>query len=405
MRLQRAQEGTMFGRTITLFRLLGFKIQADTSWLFLAALITWSLATGYFPFEYQNLSTGMYWWMAVVGAAGLFASLIFHELAHSVVARRFHIPVKGITLFIFGGVAQMEEEPPNAKSEFLMAVAGPLASVVLAVGFYAAWQSREAVGLSEPVAGILGYLAFINGLLALFNMVPAFPLDGGRAFRAALWAWKGNLRWATQIASRFGSGFGIVLIVLGAVSILSGHFVAGFWYVLIGFFLYNAAAHAYTQLLVRGALQGEPVRRFMSRDPITVSPDLSVQALVDEYLYRYLHDMFPVTRDSRALGCVTTRQVGNLPRTEWARTTVADIMAPASEGNSVQADSDAVAALAKMNRTGESRLLVLEGDRLVGILVLKDLMKLVAFRLDLEGSAGEVSPRPVGLRGPIRDKL
>jgi Zn-dependent protease/predicted transcriptional regulator len=381
----------MFGRTITLFRLLGFKVQADTSWLFLALLITWSLATGYFPFEYENLPASMYWGMALVGAAGLFASLIFHELAHSLVARRFGIPMKGITLFIFGGVAHMDEEPPNPKSEFLMAIAGPLSSLLLAAGFYGLVQAGAALRVPEHVRGIAGYLAFINVLLAVFNMVPAFPLDGGRAFRAALWAWKGNLRWATQIASRFGSGFGIVLIVLGGINLISGHVVGGFWYVLIGFFLYNAAAQAYAQLLVRRVLEGEPVRRFMSRDPVTVAPDLSVQTFVDEYLYRYLHDMFPVSRDSKVVGCLSTRQLGKVPRSEWAQTPVADLMNPCSSENTIQADSDAAKALSKMNQTGESRLLVMEGDRLVGILVLKDLLRLVALRMDLEERTGEPS--------------
>lgn len=377
----------MFGRSLTLFRLFGFHVQADMSWLVLAFLITWSLATGYFPFAFENLPTALYWWMAVVGAAGLFASLIFHELAHSLVARRFGIPIKGITLFIFGGVAHMEEEPPSPKSEFLMAVAGPLASLLLATAFYVVGQSGKALGWPDPLTGIAGYLAFINVVLVIFNMVPAFPLDGGRVLRAALWAWKGDLHWATRLASWFGSGFGIILMVLGAFSVLSGRFVGGFWYILIGFFLYSAAGRAYTQLLVRRTLEGEPVRRFMSRDPITVAADLSVQSLVDEYLYRYLYDVFPVSRGSKVVGCISSKQIGGLPRTEWDRKSVAEVMTPCSQENSIQAGSDAVKALAQMNRTGVSRLLVFEGDRLVGILVLKDLMKLLAFRMELEGTA------------------
>ena len=211
----------MFGRSLTLFRLFGFHVQADMSWLVLAFLITWSLATGYFPFAFENLPPSLYWWMAVVGAAGLFASLIFHELAHSLVARRFGIPIKGITLFIFGGVAHMEEEPPSPKSEFLMAVAGPLASLLLATAFYAVGESGKILGWPEPLTGIAGYLSFINVVLVIFNMVPAFPLDGGRVLRAALWAWKGDLRWATRLASWFGSGFGIMLMVLGALLIVA----------------------------------------------------------------------------------------------------------------------------------------------------------------------------------------
>ncbi len=393
----------MFGRTITLFRLLGFQVQADASWLFLVALATWSLATGYFPIEYEGLAPSMYWWMGVIGAAGLFASLIFHELAHSLVARRYGIPIKGITLFIFGGVAHMEEEPPDAKSEFLMALAGPVSSVLLAAAFFAVWRSGDALRLAAPVAGIVGYLAFINGLLAVFNMVPAFPLDGGRVLRSLLWAWKGNVRWATQVAARFGSGFGIVLMVLGAVHVLSGSVAAGFWYVLIGVFLYHAASQASAQVLVRDVLKGEPVRRFMSRDPITVPPDLSVQSLVEDFLYRYLHDMLPVVQHSKVLGCISSRHVTGLPRGEWPRRTVADLMTRCTPDTTVQADSDALSALAKMNRTGESRLVVLDGERLAGILVLKDLMKLVVFRLDLEGAAGG-GTGAAGLRDAIRER-
>ncbi len=375
----------MFGKQITLFRLMGFQVQVDTSWLFLAFLVTWSLATGYFPFEYKDQPFYTYWWMAIAGAVGLFASLIFHELAHSLVARRYGIPIKGITLFIFGGVAHMEEEPPSPKTEFLMAIAGPLSSILLATAFYGLLRAGATYEFSESVAGVVRYLAFINGLLAAFNLLPAFPLDGGRALRAALWGWKGDLRWATAHASRIGSGFGVVLIVMGVVNMFAGNFLAGFWWVLIGFFLRSAAGASYYQLLFRRMFEGEPVRRFMSPDPVTVSPDLSVQDLVDKYLYRYLHDMFPVSKDARVYGCITLRQVSDVPREEWPHKTVADLMTPCSSENTVQVDTDAVKALARMNRTGQSRLLVMEGDRLVGVIVLKDLLKLFALKMDLEG--------------------
>lgn len=377
----------MFGKGIYLFRLFGFQVQADMSWLILAFLITWSLATGYFPSRYLHLSPAQYWGMGILGAIGLFGSLIFHELSHSLVARRFGIPMKGITLFIFGGVAHMEDEPPNPKSEFFMAIVGPLFSLLLAALLYGAMQGGRAVGWPEPVSGIVGYLSFINVLLAMFNMVPAFPLDGGRVFRSALWAWKGDIRWATKLATEFGSGFGAVLMVWGGFSLFTGDVVGGLWYGLIGFFLYGAAGQSYQQVLVNRALRGESVRRFMSRDPITVPPDLSVQSWVDAYLYRYLYDLFPVTRDSKVVGCISSKQIGSLPRTEWDRKSVADVMTPCSPEHGIQAETEAVKALAQMNRTGMSRLLVFEGDRLVGMLVLKDLMKLMAFRMELEERA------------------
>ncbi len=374
----------MFGKSINLFRLFGFQVQADTSLLILAFLITWSLATGYFPVQYPHLSPAQYWGMGILGAIGLFGSLIFHELSHSLVARRFGISMKGITLFIFGGVAHMEDEAPSPKSEFFMAIVGPLSSLVFAVLLYGAMQGGRALGWPEPVNGIVGYLSFINVLLAIFNMVPAFPLDGGRVFRSALWAWTGDIHWATRLAARFGSGFGIVLMVLGGFNLFTGNFVGGLWYVLIGFFLYGAAGQTYQQMLVNRALHGESVRRFMSRDPVTVAPDLSVQSLVDDYLYRYLHDMFPVLDGTKVVGCVSKDQVGNLSRAEWPHKSVADIMEACSPEKTVQADRDAAKALAQMSKTRSSRLLVLEGDRLVGMIVLKDLLKYLAFRIDLE---------------------
>lgn len=374
----------MFGKGINLFRLFGFQVQADFSWLILAFLITWSLATGYFPDQYLQLSPAQYWGMGILGALGLFGSLIFHELSHSLVARRFGIPMKGITLFIFGGVAHMDGEPPNPKSEFFMAIVGPLSSLLLAAILYGATQGGRAVGWPEPVNGIVSYLSFINVLLAMFNMVPAFPLDGGRVFRSALWAWTGDVRWTTRLAARCGSGFGIVLMAWGGFSSLTGNFVEGLWYVLIGFFLYGAADQAYQQVLVNRALRGESVRRFMSHDPITVSPGLSVQSLVDDYLYRYLHDMFPVLEGTKVVGCVSKKQVGNLSRAAWPHKSVADIMDVCSPEKTVQAGSDAGKALAQMNKTGLSQLLVLEGDRLVGMITLKDLLRHLVFRLNLE---------------------
>ena len=190
----------MFGRKIHLFTILGFDVSIDFTWLFLAVLVTWSLARGLFPVWFGNYSTATYWWMGAAGALGLFLSIVFHEFWHSIVARRFGLPMKGITLFIFGGVAEMEEEPENAKTELLMAIAGPISSVVLGVVFLLVFRLGVAVGLPEPVNGVLVYLGWLNLVLAVFNMLPAFPLDGGRVLRSILWFAKGNIRWATRVA-------------------------------------------------------------------------------------------------------------------------------------------------------------------------------------------------------------
>jgi Zn-dependent protease len=285
--------------------------------VFLALLVAWSLAQGLFPALYEGLPSTTYWWMGLAGVVGLFFSLLFHEMSHSIVARRYGLPIRGITLFLFGGIAEMEEEPANPKTEFLMAIAGPIASGLLAAIFHAVSAIGQAQGLPEAVLGVAQYLALLNGLLAIFNLLPAFPLDGGRVFRAALWYRTGDLRSATRVASRVGAGFGYALMGLGMLNILTGNFIGGIWWFLIGLFLRGAAAASYYQLMTRRALEGEPVRRFMARQPITVPPDITVRQFVDDYVYTYYHDLFPVTENDRLLGCVTTHQVKEVPREQW----------------------------------------------------------------------------------------
>ena len=375
----------MFGKGYRLFKLLGFEVRVDPTWLILGVLITWTLAQGVFPAYVPGRRTELYWWMGVVGALGLLFSIIFHEFSHSLVARRSGLPIRGITLFIFGGVAEMEDEPATPRDEFLMAVAGPLASLVLAALFYATFMGMGGGGTAQtPASAIVFYLAYLNLILALFNLVPAFPLDGGRMLRAVLWGWWHDMRAATRICARIGSGFGVVLVVLGVLAVLRGNFIGGMWWFLIGMFLRSAAQMSYRQLLLRQALQGEPVQRFMNRSPITVSPDTTVHDLVENYIYRYHYKMFPVVEGSELLGWVSTEQARNLPRAEWDRHTVREILQHSLGENTVAPDTDAMRALALMNRTGRSRLLVVDHGRLIGILALRDLMKFLSLKLDLE---------------------
>ncbi len=373
----------MFTRRIRLFTILGFDVHIDLSWFIILVLVTWSLV-GVFSAEYPGLTTGTYWWMGVIGALGLFTSIVLHELAHSLVARRFGVPMKGITLFIFGGVAEMTEEPPSPKAEFSLAIAGPIASVVIGAICWGLGQMGQAAGWPDTVNGVLLYLGLINGILVAFNVIPAFPLDGGRVLRSALWAWKNNLRWATRISSYIGSAFGILLILLGVMAFIGGSIIAGMWYFLIGLFLRSAAQMSYQQLLMRRALEGEPVRRFMQPDVQTVEPSASVRELVEDYIYRHHFKMFPVVEDGHLRGCVTTRDVRELPRDRWESQHVAEIAEPCSPENTIRADADATEALAKMSRNGSSRLMVVEGDRLLGMIALKDLMRFIALKVELE---------------------
>lgn len=398
----------MFTKRIKLFTIFGFDVHVDLSWFILLVLITWSLATGVFPLIAPGFSTGIYWAMGFVAALGLFLSIVLHELSHSLVARRFGLPMRGITLFIFGGVAEMTEEPASPKVEFNMAIAGPLASVVIGAVCYGLFRWGVAGGWPAPVNAVLIVLALINGTLAAFNIIPAFPLDGGRVLRSALWHWKGNLKWATRVTSRIGAAFGILLILFGVVRVIFGDFIGGIWLFLIGMFVRHAARMSYQQLLVRRAIEGEPVRRFMQTQVQTVSPSVTVGELVEGYFYRYHFKMFPVVEEMRLLGCVLTRDTQAVPRDEWETRRVREILEPRSDDNTIAPDADADKALGKMSRGGLSRLMVAEGDRLLGIISLKDLMQFIALKMELEEGGGpaqeaeleEEPPAPRGERPP-----
>ncbi len=375
----------MFGRRIPLFSLFGFKVNIDLSWLILAVLITWSLAVGLFPYYFKGFSSATYWWMGVAGALGLFLSIVFHEFFHSLVAKGFGIPMKGITLFIFGGVSELTEEPPSPKSEFLVSIVGPVSSVVLAFIFLFIYWAGRAVNLPQPVNAVVAYLAWLNFILAVFNMIPAFPLDGGRILRSILWAMKKDLRWATRIASAFGEGFGIFLIIIGILNFITGNFIGGIWYFLIGLFIRSASQSSYQQLLLRKALSGETIKSFMKPQPVIVPSNASVADLVENYIYKYHYNIFPITSNGSIEGCVTTKEVKTIPKEQWALHSVKEIEVPCSQNNTISPDSDAMTALTQMNATGNTRLMVVEGNKLLGIVTLKDMLKFLSLKLDLEG--------------------
>jgi len=374
----------VFGRGIHLFTLFGFAVRLDPSWFIIAVLSTSDLASRFFPVQHPGLPRGVYWWMGVAGTLGLFASVVVHELAHSLVARRYGIPMRGITLFLFGGVAEMSAESPHPKAEFWVAIAGPAMSLAIALAGWGLSAAGSGAGLPVPLLGVVAYLAAINGMLVAFNLIPAFPLDGGRVLRSLLWHWKGSLRQATRVSSRIGSGFGLLLIAVGILMVIRGNW-SGLYLFLLGFFLRNAAQMSYQQLLLRRAFEGEPVARFMQTDPVTVPRQIPVSELVQDYVYRHHFKLYPVLDDSgRLIGCVTTRQVKELPRDEWETTTVGALAKHCSPENTVRPETDAMTALSAMSRTGISRLMVAEGDRLLGILTLKDLLRFFSLKMELE---------------------
>jgi len=374
----------MFGKSVTLFKLFGFKVRVDISWLIIVILISWTLAQSLFPHYYKDLSSGTYIIMGILGALGLFTSIILHEMSHSLIARKFGLPIKGITLFIFGGVAQMEDEPENAKSEFFMAVAGPVASIIIGIILLGIYLLTVNSGISKIFIGVVHYLWMINFILAGFNLIPAFPLDGGRVLRSILWAWKGKLGWATRIASNFGSAFGFVLIFLGIISFLMGNLVGGLWWFLIGLFIRTASKSSYQRVLVRNLLQGEKVRDFMTKDVITVNSSISIKELVENYIYKYHFKLFPVVDKGKLKGCISTKDVKKEPREQWPEKTVNQILQSCSEPATIHPDQDTMDALSLIRKSDNSRLMVVDNDKLVGIIALKDIMKYISDKLELE---------------------
>ena len=375
----------MFTNRIPLFTLFGIKVGLDYSWFLLAILLVWSLMAGYFPWVLPGLGTASYLWMAILGAAGLFASIIFHEFAHAMVARRYRLPISRITLFIFGGVAEMDDEPRTAASEFWMAIAGPIASFLLAAVFF---FLLGPFGADHPVGAIVGYLAFINFILASFNLLPAFPLDGGRMLRAAVWWFTEDFQKATRIAAATGSVLAVVLIGLGVLNIIGGAFVQGIWQMLIGFFVYSAANASRAHAELRGSLHGVPVSRIMRRELVTVPADTPVQTLVDDYFYRHFYKVFPVVDASgRPVGVIGLKDVGHANRDAWRQARTADIMKPLSEDNTVSSTAPVYKVLQMMQRRQNSRLLVVDGQTLKGMVTMRDIMSYIAVRDELEPDA------------------
>ncbi len=382
----------MFGRSVSLFTIFGFEIKVDISWLFLAALITWSLASGLFPEDYKDLPQSAYWWMGVAGAIGLFASIIFHELTHSLIARRYGVTMKEITLFIFGGVAQMEEDPPHPRAEFMIAIAGPLSSCFLGLLSMLAFNFGMKAGWPVTVTGVLNYLSWLNMILAAFNLIPAYPLDGGRILRSALWKWKKDVRWSTDIASKTGSGFGLLLTIMGIFYIVTGNFVGGLWWFLIGLFVRSAAQSSYRHILARSLFHAKKVKDLMVTNPVTVPRSISLEEFIRDYVYKYHFQAYPVLSFGRLTGCVFVRQIASIPRDEWAAQTVGSIALSCNKDITIGQDEDANKALELMNRTGNSRLLVVDGDELKGIISLKDMLALLSLKMELNDLEKTSSP-------------
>jgi Zn-dependent protease len=326
-------------------RLLGVPVKLHYTLILGVLLITWTLAVGYLPSEYPGLSSQTYWLIGAIGAIILFASVLLHELAHSYVAKKNGLPVRRIVLFIFGGVSEIEEEPKEANIELKMALVGPLTSFAIALALWLLQYLAYAFGAGVPIVAPLEYGAYINVLLGGFNLLPAFPLDGGRVLRAVIWRWKKNLIRATRTATNVGVFFSYLMIFGGIVFIIGGSFIGGLWFILIGWFLRNGAESSYRQTVISEALAGVSVFDVMTRSVHTVDPDASVKDVVETRFTRYKHGGFPVEKDSRLLGLITLQDIRKIPREKWQETKVGDAMTPCEKLKCASSDESAASAL------------------------------------------------------------
>jgi Zn-dependent protease/CBS domain-containing protein len=362
----------------SLGRLGGIEIRLDYSWLLLFGLILVSLSVGYFPRAAPGREATAYWIAGLLGTLLFFASILVHELSHAVMARRAGIPVPAITLFLLGGVSEMEEEAGTPAAEFRIAVVGPLTSFALAGLFWGV--ARLLPGESLATAVVL-YLAFINAALGVFNLLPGFPLDGGRVLRALVWWRTGSVRRATRTAAHVGKGLALGLMVLGALQILvAGALVGGLWLVLIGLFLRGMAEAGYQSLVLAQALEDATVADVAATDLVAVSPRTSIRELIDGYLLEHGHRAFPVVEDGVVHGLISVSELKGLPVEQREATTVRERMIPLSEQICVAPDATLRDALQQLAFAPGGRLLVMRDGRLLGMLTRSGLARFVEIR-------------------------
>ncbi|MBI4200297.1 MAG: site-2 protease family protein [Chloroflexi bacterium] len=376
-------------------RIAGIAIGVHYTWLIAFFLIAWTLAQELFPSWYEGWSRAAYWGTGLLAALLLFASVLLHELAHSLVARSRGLPVRGITLFIFGGVSSLGSEARRAWDEFLIAVVGPLVSLGLAGLFALGWLAVS--GQESPLTAIVGYLALVNAMLAVFNLVPGFPLDGGRVLRSILWGVLGSLSRATQVAASVGQAVALVLMGWGILELFSGNQLSGIWVALIGWFLYSAADASRRDALLQRLFRDVPVRKVMDEHPGAIGPEETVEELVRHHFLERGLRALPVQQDDRLVGIVTLSDVKPVPPERWATTRVAEIMTRPPL-HAVAPEAPVAEALNLMAVHDVNQLLVVRQERLVGFLRRADIIRYLQVLAEL--GLEEAVRRGVSDRGP-----
>lgn len=375
----------MSGSTLRLGRLFGIELKLDYSWFIIFALVTWSLARHYFPIAHPGWSPTTYWALGAVTALLFFASVVAHELAHSFVAQAQRIPVRDITLFIFGGAAQMSEEPKSPWGEFVMALAGPLMSLLVAAFFGILWRYNLAT--NPMLHALSGWLASINLALALFNLIPGLPLDGGRIVRAIGWGISGNLHQATQVAAVLGRLIAYGFILWGTWQVFGGNWSNGLWLVFIGWFLENAASASIQQVAVRDFLAGHTAREVMMTDCPHLLGRLTLDVAIDQVVLPSSKRCFPVVEQGQIQGLLTLHRIASVRRSQWTTTRVQDVMIPLAELKTVQPDEDLVKVFERMTAEDINQYPVVEAKerRLLGMVARDNLLAFLRTQAESNG--------------------
>lgn len=361
----------MFGGSFRIARLRGIDIEIHASWLLVVSFLAWTLSESAFPEMYEGWSTATYWVVGTASAVLLFVTVLVHELAHAIVAIRRGLPVPKITLFIFGGVSHMARQPSSPGEEFQIAVAGPATSVVIAI--LTGGLALLFTAVNEQAEALFTYLAFVNVLLAVFNILPGFPLDGGRVLRSIMWKRMRSFRRATKAAGSVGEAFGWLLVVGGAVLVLASSLM-GLWYMVVGWFLLSAARSETQRLQLDVILSNLRARNVMEANFASAPPGRSVQEVVDEVMIGAGERAVVVADERGVLGILSVSDVQRLPREEWANTPVQRLMTPREKVVTVGADTPALDVLEKLALMRLNQIPVLDEGRMIGIITRRELL-------------------------------
>ena len=379
--------------TFRLFRIAGIDIGIHFTWIFIFIFFSWSLAQLYFPEAYPGWSTALYWVIGIAGSLMIFVSVLLHELAHSLVARRRGMTVNSITLFILGGVSNLEDEPKTPSTEFVMAIVGPATSIVLAIIFWGITSAAmgKIIAVSEMFSGIqtdsliialIGYLAVINLFLGAFNLIPGFPLDGGRILRSIIWGSTGNLAKATNIAGIIGQAFGWILVGLGVFFIFTVSMFTGLWLAFIGWFLNSTADASRKEIALRERLSMVKVKELISPEPETIGPQTTVAEMVTNVFNRHHGRAVPVCRDNQLMGIVTITDVRDVPQNRWGDTTVEQIMTR-EPLYTVSPEDNVYTALKMVTQHNINQVLIKQEEKCAGLLSRADIINHLQFTQEL----------------------